>query len=491
MSDKNRSKPMQYGEAFQREVIHLMLTDPIFCGKAVDQLQPGDFAKEFSWFFSTIASYEGKVPSRGSLDADICKHSVEKQEEYFKELERIFSTVPNPEKINEEMTQFIRANIFVDGCMEAVGLFNAPNKKDEAYAVINKKLEALNRTNFGHDGNTRFGTWRDVIANSNIEHANAIRTGLHEIDAALGGGLLPGTWTTFLGSSNAGKSMIMANLAKQAALQGKRVFVTVHEDEETPTKLRYLACFAEVEYNRLAYGYTLLTPEEIARIDKADALLKEKVVLRFMYTDKSSVENVMMKARNLMRDWDGTPDHLAGGFDLFLCDYGQCLTSSDFKKLDSVRHLQEHVYHLLKQLCLELKIPGAGGAQVNREGNKMNSKGLDWLRMTDVAEAFGIAKKSSNVITINRSTQDVQNNRVVYLLDKSRNGRCPVAVEVESNYAMAITYKTDPLKQSDVTNVIEVGPSKQNQSDANQAKKDMPRPVSAVEDIRYSKGEKV
>lgn len=445
-----RSKPMPYGVDFQKAIIRLMMLNPVFCSKALDQLKPTDFTGELSWFFETIKNnYRGSVPTKENISADICKHSADKQIVYYRVLDEICAVVPDYDRVTDAMTNFIRANVFVDTCREAVSLYNS-EQHQKAYDLTNARMAFLNRVNFGTDGNSRFNEPASAIAAmAQAEKDGAIPTGIHKIDFSLGGGLLPGTWTTFLGSTNAGKSMLMPSLAKQAALSGKRTFVTIHEDEEVPTKIRYLSCFSEIAYEKIAYGWATLTQEELQRIEAAQILLRDHVVLRFMYTTESTVERVMDQARILMREWP---------FHLFLCDYGQCLTSHDFKKLDSVRHLQEHVYHMLKQLCLELKIPGAGGAQVNRTANTVNQKGEEYLRVTDVAEAFGIVKKSSNVITMNRSTEDSKQNRIVFLLDKCRNGRVGVAVECESDYSKCMVYTTDPVRQVDVSDKIEKGP---------------------------------
>jgi hypothetical protein len=165
----------------------------------------------------------------------------------------------------------------------------------------------------------------------------------------------------------------------------------------------------------------------------------------------------MDTAKQLMVEWP---------FHLYLCDYGQCLTSHDFKKLESIRHLHEHVYHMLKQLCLELDIAGAGGAQVNRSGMTKSKGGMDWLRCTDVSEAFGIIKKSSNVITMNRSAKDMLNNQMVYLVDKSRHGITEVAVECLTDYSRCRTYIADPRTQNNVSHLIGKGPSSRDEEDS-------------------------
>ncbi len=460
-----RSKPMNYGLPFQRAVIKFMMDDGSFRMKAVEHLKSSDFSGELSWFFETIRTNYSDLktpPTKENLVADISKHKIDKQLNYYRELDEILAAHVTPERIIAEMTGFIRANMFIDSYSEAAPLYNS-GSNDKAYAHVADAMAKLNAVNFGQQTRQEFGNGREISLSMAEDARNAIKTGIHAIDAAMGG-MLPGSWTTFLGASNAGKSMLMPMLALQSALQGKRTLVTVHEDEEKPTKIRYLSCFSGIAFNKIAYGFHTLEPSELARFDEADALLNKYVSIKFMYTSDATVEKVMDHARAVMREWP---------FDLFLCDYGQCLTTRDAKKTDSIRHIHEHVYHLLKQLCLELDIPGAGGAQLNRVGVGKNMSGADWIRGVDVSESFGIYQKASNFITINRSSDDVRNNRVVFLLDKCRNGKTQVAVSCESNYETCRVYNPEPGRQKDVSKLIDLGPAERED-----AEKDRPDPES-------------
>jgi hypothetical protein len=438
MSEK---RPMPYGLEFQMGVIKLMSQDDAFCSKACVHLFAEYFTGELKWFFkNAFDHYQAfrRPPTMADFQTDINKHYPEKQQEYCNLLVKIFNTNVSIDKVKRELTGFVRANIFVGAYHKAAPLFNQGSYKD-AYDVTQRELEKLQRVDFEQERTVRFGDHESLIDTASDQAKEAIPTGIVAIDEAIGGGLLPQTWTTFLGGSNSGKSMLCPSLAFFAMLKGKRTFVTVHEDEELPTKLRYLSRFSGVEYTKLTYGRQFLTDDEKARIRHADELLSKFVVLRFMYLDEATVEKVGEAARLLMKEWK---------FDLFLCDYGQCLQTARFKTLDNIRIVQEYVYHQLKQLCLELNIAGAGGAQVNRAGHALNKSGADWLRCTDVAEAFGIVRKSSNVITINRSEEDIKNDRIVFLLDKVRNGRCPIAVECVTKFASCATH-IDPSNAVD------------------------------------------
>jgi hypothetical protein len=435
------AKQFTHGLEFQRGVIRLMMLDGPFCAKACQLLQETYFAGEIKWFFRAAKTYytdSKRLPTDGYFANEICKLADARA--YEAERVKIMESNPDRWYVGKELTGFIRANVFIGSYREAAALYNDGSKED-AYEFTLRKLQELQKIDFERERVSRFGDYEAVLDAAATQRLGAIPTGIEPIDEALGGGMMPQTWTTFLGASNSGKSMLGPTLAFYAFVSGKKTFVTVHEDEEIPTKLRYLSRFSGIPYNRLCMPRSILSPEELASVYQADQALREFVTLRFMYGKESYLESVQDAVRMLKEEWN---------FDLYYCDYAQCLKARAFKHADDTYNMQEYIYGEMKQLCLELGIAGAGGAQVNRMGYKINKSGADFLRCSDVSDSFGIVKKSSNVITMNRSDSDAEGNRLTYLLDKVRNGRCPVAVECTTDYSRALTHQTGLGQQREV-----------------------------------------
>lgn len=423
-----------YGPHFQRVVLHYMLKDYTFCQKACVFLTEKFFTGELEWFFRKIKDhYETYKTKMGSEDLvhEIRKHGTDAQA-YENERQLICAQSHDFsfDKVKKELTGFLRANEFISIYREASQLFNT-GSHNNAYDYTKSKLEDLLKTDFEDSRISKFGDSEQVCDQAASQSQNAIPTGIHFIDEAMGGGLMPQTWTTFLGGSNVGKSMLCPNLAYHAAKAGKKVFVTIHEDEEIPTKIRYLSRFSGVPINALAQPRHSWTPEVALKVKEADVFLEKHVRLQFMYGKDCFIEDVTDAIRIQKIEWD---------LDLMLCDYGQCLKSKKYKELSDKYGLQEYIYSELKQACLELTIAGAGGAQTNRIGHRMNKSGSSLLRMTDVGDSWGICKKSSNIITMNRSDEDVQEHRITFLLDKNRSGRCPVANICKTDYGSSITH---------------------------------------------------
>lgn len=431
------TKEFQFGVEMQKKILRYMMLDRQFCGRCCHYLKADYFAGNLSWFFRKF--YEYWETYKEPITPEILSNEVQKQnakdvvqfdldrsdicKQFLQEKEKLY--------IKSEMDGFIKQNLFVTTAQQAVVFYNS-GQRNKAYQLMTDKLKEINEISFNQDRVMKFGSWKDAVDSASLQTANAIPTGILEIDSSLGGGLLPGTWTTFLGGSNVGKSLLCANLAYYAVMKGHNVFVTVHEDEEGPTYLRYLSRFSGVPFGYLHSTPRLLWPEQTVKaVDDADKILNQHVRISFMYGRDSTIEAVQEAMRLMKISFDYT---------LYLCDYGQCLKTTAFKTMDNTYSVLEHVYSELKQICLELNVAGAGGAQVNRSGHKLSKAGADFLRMSDVGDSWGICKKSSNVITINRSEKDAQEDRIIFLLDKARNGRAPIAVQCVSAYNHCVTH---------------------------------------------------
>lgn len=432
-----RTEPMSFSRNFQLSILHYMLKDLHFVSKCSEFLKKSDFANELSWFFGVFADHYrnfGAPATRNHIESEIKKHEEAKvQSEYYQTLDDIYRVEYDPKAIRESMTAFIQASVYVGSIHKINNAYNTKKYK-KAWEDLTETVKQITNIDFNRDDLDHFGNSDEYMALAAEQLKNAIPIGIKIIDDAMFGGMMMGTWTTFLGASGAGKSMLMPNLAFHAAVRGKKTFVTIHEDDLIPTKMRYLSRFSGIPYKKLMEGAHNLTPEENAARKKADDNLNQHVCIRTMFTDNSYVESVIDQVKRLKEKWD---------FDLFLCDYPQCLGSRAFKDQSAVRLINEHVILQLKQMCLDLRLVGAGGAQVNRSGNEKNQESSELLRTTDVAEAFGIIKKSDNVITINRSDMNKQKNEVVFLLAKSRNGDENVAVKCNSDYTRCATHLSE------------------------------------------------
>lgn len=430
---------------YQYQVMKMMLEDTMFSIKIKDYIQPGYFSGQLPWLYGKIVEHVnryGYPPTISWLEQETMRYSDIVDRNQHLELVQNLAAVridyaSNQHKsIRDHIKRFIEVNTVVENMKDIADEYNNGDF-DEVLVKVDRLHKRLTAINLGEDNLISIKDYRQIVALNSSSYARACWFGVDAIDRSLGtekyGGLLPQTWTTYIGASNSGKSMMSPTIAYVNAKRGKNVYITVHEDEKYPTLNRFLASFSGVPLSRLNIHPDAFSEDEKAALIEAQELLDKHVRIEFMYGKDATVERVCQRLREVKMEWN---------FDLYICDYGQCLTSTAFKSMDETYHIMGHVYEQLKQICCELDIAGCGGAQANRSANLMNKKGTDFLRTTDISDCFTIIKKSSNVITINRSDSAVANNRIVLLLDKARQGRCPVAVECVSDYSRARSFYT-------------------------------------------------
>ncbi len=412
----------------------------MFAVKVKSYLQPGYFSGQLPWIYRKIVEHidrYGYPPTISWLEQETMRYSdITERNQHIEIVQNLASvridySTNQDRAIRDHIKRFIEVNTVVESVKDIADEYTNGDF-DEVLLKVNRLHNKLSGINLGADNLITVKDYRQIVALNSQSYARACWLGVDAIDNALGteryGGLLPQTWTTYIGASNSGKSMMSPTIAFVNAKRGKNIYITVHEDEKYPTLNRFLAAFSGVPLSRLNIHPDAFSEDEKAALLHAQELLDKHVRIEFMYGKDATIERVCQRLREVKMDWN---------FDLYICDYGQCLTSSAFKSMDETYHIMGYVYEQLKQICCELDIAGCGGAQANRSANTVNKKGTDYLRTTDVSDCFTIIKKSSNVITINRSDSAAANNRIVILLDKARQGRCPIAVECASDYSRA------------------------------------------------------
>lgn len=79
---------------------------------------------------------------------------------------------------------------------------------------------------------------------SEIDFTQKISTGIEGLDELLGGGIIRGTSTAFIGSSGSGKTLLMLSFAANSALNGENVVYISFEEpkQQIEETLKFLGC---------------------------------------------------------------------------------------------------------------------------------------------------------------------------------------------------------------------------------------------------------
>ena len=390
--------------------------------------------KYLSWTYRSIVGYfedYGKAPTIPILENEVRKHAVDKQTPYFEVLKEIFDVKNvDEEYVRRELTGFIRRNIFVSSYKKAASLYNLQNAEG-AYEFTKSKIDELLGVDFEKEEVVDFKRALQYVNEARTVSEKSVPTGIVPIDQAMHGGMSPGSLTTLLSGTNAGKSMALLNIGYHAMMAGKKVISVHHEDEEGPTVLRVLSRCTGIPYNKLVCPSDVLTGVEKGKLNIWGQHIHKYWKMKFMYGSETTVEQV--------RDWLMLQKK-EFGFDLFIDDYGQFIRTK--RKTEGERFTEAIVYRTLKQMALEMGVAALTCAQGNRIAQKVSKAGTSYLKSTDIAECFEIARVSSNIITLNRSDDGTKGNKLIYYLEKQRSGKVGIAVGCNTDFSRCMTHES-------------------------------------------------
>ncbi len=373
------------------------------------------------WFFSFICKYYDdfkKLPELVTVRNEISKFDVKDRSKYERAFEKIeFSRYSDEEYLTQQVTGWLRTRKFIQFYNSAANLFNT-DRKEWAYEFSKNAIDELLALDLKLDKVVDFQGIEGFINKVSTDNRNRVPTGIDDIDLALGGGLAPQTLTTVLGVTNSGKSIMLMNMAYYAMLHGKKVLFIYHEGQDQQMILRFLARQTGIPYMRFFNGMSSFTKEDVEKIERAKGVFRERLVLKPWQQYGANLDEVIAYARKKKKEFD---------YDLIVDDYGQVLTVST--KYKEMRHNMAEVYRGFAQFAAEMNIAILTAAQGNRASHIDLEKGKRLMSMTDIAECYEIVRCSECVLTMTRTKEDQNNNKVKILLEKQRDGQTQIGVE--------------------------------------------------------------
>lgn len=434
MSVENDHLP--FDKEIQFHILKMMTKSDAFLIKCASHLEKSFFEDStLGWFFSKTVEYHSeyfKPIEITTLRNEILKIPAEKRFVYERVLEKIeASNYTDENYLRNELTGWVRSRKFIKLHQNSRDLFNS-NQRESAYNVTEDSIAEIKKIDFTDDASIDFTDLDIFIEKASKTHERRIPLGIPQIDNAMLGGLMRGGLTTILGGTNIGKSVMLINIAYNAILNNKRVLFIYHEGARDQIIMRFASRFAKIPYMKFYGGINNLSPEERDRLNRAKVLLSEKMVLMPMVGFNTTIEDVIGYCKQKKVDFD---------FDIVICDYGQLLSTRN--AANEYRHNQATVHRGLASLGAELDVVVVTVAQGNKTSQTEVDKGKKLLGITDIAECFEIIRCSECVITLSRSANDQQNNRIKILLAKQRDGVTNIAVDCVTDFKMLTTYSQE------------------------------------------------
>jgi hypothetical protein len=185
-------------------------------------------------------------------------------------------------------------------------------------------------------------------------------------------------------------------------------------------------------------------PADIGTMQMIAKLITKNLVQIDMQRPGMTVEEVISTARTHNERLKNERGH---GFRLFVDDYPAILNTDSTNNVRMERRQKDaYVYRYFVDYAGAEKMHALLAIQTNREGSKVNKRmgehknKRQLLTLEYVQEAYEVTNSATNIITLNRSPQDIVQDLVTFLICKSRSSETNVAITCRSNYRHARTH---------------------------------------------------
>lgn len=348
--------------------------------------------------------------------------------------------------LKAELTEWLHAYIYKEGIEQATAFFQQ-QRFSEAYKIASERMKLIQETRFEEDCEFDFSDLAQSLQESEQRIADGVTFGLKAVDDALSpggvstgsGGLFRRDTTCLMAPVNIGKTTAMLSVVCANIRAHKRVLLVVHEGEPTDIRDKILCNILDIDKTVL-WGLRTF-PDGRSILRDMEATLKQWLTFIPYIKAQMTIEDVLPLIRSKCEEatLQGRP------YELLADDYPELLLSEYAKaaRMEERARISQ-VYLNFTQLANELNLHCLVNIQTNRSGSSVNRNEDRLLSMEDVAESWGAMAKMTNVITVNRSPNDMAKDRLTYYIVKSRSSGTGRAIVARTNFGHAIAHSNDP-----------------------------------------------
>jgi replicative DNA helicase len=422
-----------YDVNFQRGIIELMVNDVTFAQNATQYLKKDFFSNQMlSFFFDVVTKLveEYDYASWSMMENEIFKFSPDSQEQYTTILKQIKEPTQarDYDYIRENLEKFAKKAIAFQINEK---LIKAQSKDPDKIAdLIMKDVESMNYLSFQKQDFMTLNESYKIMEESASKTSKVLSLGIPDIDDALGGGVPRETLTMAIGGTNVGKSIFLVNAAYNFIKNGHKVLMVTLEGEKRQSMLRMISRATQISYGKVRTNS--LTDSERDQVKSMKDNYKDSLMVKHIAEFNYTIEDFCNLCRQVYKDFK---------FDAIVLDYGQIMGAKG--RFNSIRERQMHVHRGLASMGAVHDAAVLTVAQGTRDAQSKNDKGDLLLRMTDVSECFEICRVASTVLTLNRSAQDEDTDKVRILLDKQRDGKKGVLQSCKTDMSFIGFYGDD------------------------------------------------
>jgi len=490
---------LQFEDPVQEAIVGWMLSDYGFflnCRANIDFTYFTDpNVSDIVRLIYQIHDTYGRHPKKGDVETmfNVVRYAAADAQAKYATLNRcvISKGLRSLDILSKEMTSWKKL-ILLRRCLPVAGDLYNRKKYSEAEGWMKVELEKIAKASFEKEDKVRFDDGVEFYASRvRDSHRNRCTLGhwmfdelvhvgakkpqsehiKNDICSQTYGSLVPGSTTMLVGPSNAGKTTTVATLVFYNLLFRRKILLITLEEKWEDMK-HYLnqaisgiqafdfnAAGKDEELRKKLEGVAKLTHNQLVYIDgvRSGKMFIEDVTA-LVEIEQEKMKNLRAAERCILREelrkngkLDSQmeeefilQDQENRGFDLVIVDYPGKLKSKVSGKNSSQHEEQGYIYNRFVELALIHRFHAVLPVQTNREGykaaNRKDGEGGQVVDQAHVANSFGIAQVASNVITINRSPNDIRNNRIKYYISKTRTAAATGCFVSKSDFARRRAY---------------------------------------------------
>jgi|TARA_R110000765_G_scaffold96266_1_gene181048 replicative DNA helicase len=336
----------------------------------------------------------------------------------------------------EELQKFIINAKFIKEYKEMGALFNK-NKKDEAVKRLIGLSESFSDFSIKKETfDAVLGGFAerniDAMASNNLDTSKFDRKVIFGIDPldALTHGIERKQVICFLAASGGGKTKAMRWVASTNARMGANVLHIQLEGSKEEALAGYGATLSGVHSSTIQHG--AMDVEKLSDLENAFGKIEGEIYVKtFEQFAKSPTTS---DVRRMIQDIQKSHNIR---IDLIVVDYLELLNTADGKNWspNDERHRRTKIADELKDISVEFDNVVLTATQANDiNPTDLNNQNF-LLTRHNVSEAKGIIKPLTMFITINRTVDEVRENRLRLFVDKSRFTRAGHIFDICTDYS--------------------------------------------------------
>jgi replicative DNA helicase len=373
-----------------------------------------DIAKRVIAFYDKYLS----TPSKTSLVQVFTDEGFDRDDVKERIAPYYDNEIRNTDYIRDKTLEFVRKIRLQDTLVSCTRLLDA----GDFSGILDSIRKVVGDFESGDDLGDLFWKNKKKVLQALDVKEDFIPTGLSWLDEALDGGPRRGTENVIVTPPNKGKTTMLVNIGKYAALAG---FNVAHYTLELSSKViqrRYFMSMVRMskadlkDRQKTAY-------DKICKI--AEKVCEESLIVKQYSSRSASLDTIRGHLHKIKNTFGFFPD-------VIIIDYGDLLKPQ--RMYEEKRHELADTFRGIRDLGVEFNAVTWTATQTNRTGNRQ-----DIITIDDLAECFEKAAVADTIVSVNQTLEEKRARPPVarLFMAKSRDDESLISGEIITEWDKA------------------------------------------------------